>query len=483
MTFPKNFYWGGATAANQCEGAWDVDGKGVSTSDHLTAGTLTTPRMFTHEIKPDVYYPSHYGIDMYNHIEEDIKLFAEMGFKMYRLSIAWTRIYPNGDDETPNQKGIDFYRRLFEQLKENNIEPLVTISHYEMPYHLAEKYGGWTNRKCIDFFEKYCETIFTEYKGLVKYWLTFNEINCLSMAFGDYMAGGIIPEVDGPMIMFGVKETPEVLSRRFTALHNQFVASAKVVKLGHSIDPDYKIGCMVAGAASYAYSCNPDDLLLAQKQLQMGNYLCGDVMVRGEYPHFAKRYFDELNVTIEMETDDAKILKEGSVDFYSFSYYMSGCATTDEEVLKTSGNIFSGVKNPYLKASDWGWQIDPKGLRWFLNELYGRYQVPLMIVENGLGADDVFAGDGKIHDDYRIDYTREHIKQMGEAIKDGVDVIAYTPWGCIDLVSASTGEMKKRYGFIYVDKDNEGNGTLARTKKDSFDWYKKVIASNGEDLD
>ena len=483
MTFPKNFYWGGATSANQCEGAWDVDGKGASTSDHLTAGTATTPRMFTREIDPNTYYPSHTGIDMYNHIEEDIKMFAEMGFKMYRLSIAWTRIYPNGDDEKPNQKGIDFYRRIFEQLKENNIEPLVTISHYEMPYNLAEKYGGWANRKCIDFFEKYCETIFTEYKGLVKYWLTFNEINCLSMAFGDYMSGGIIPEQDGPMIMFGVKETPERLSKRFTALHNQFVASAKVVKLAHSIDSEYKVGCMVAGAAVYAYSCNPDDVLLAQKQFQMGNYLCGDVQVRGEYPHFAKRYFDDLKVTITMEPDDAKILKEGCVDFYSFSYYMSGCATVDKEVLKTSGNIFTGVKNPYLKASDWGWQIDPKGLRWFLNELYGRYQVPLMIVENGLGADDEFAEDGKIHDEYRIDYTREHITQMAEAIKDGVDIIAYTPWGCIDLVSASTGEMRKRYGFIYVDKDNEGSGTLKRTKKDSFDWYKKVIASNGEDLD
>ena len=482
MTFPKDFLWGGATAANQCEGGWNVDGKGESTSDHLTGGTATTMRMFTHEIKPDVYYPAHEGIDMYHQYLDDIKLFAEMGFKMYRLSIAWTRIYPNGDDKEPNQKGIEFYHKIFNELKKYGIEPLVTISHYEMPYHLCKEYGGWTNRKCIEFFERYCQTIFTEYKGLVKYWLTFNEINCLSMAFGDYVAGGILPETDGPMVLFGAKETPEKLSKRYTALHNQFVASAKVVQLGHSINPEYKIGCMIAGAASYAYSCNPDDVLLAQKQFQMGNYLCGDVMVRGEYPHFAKRYFDEANITITMDAEDAKILKEGCVDFSSFSYYMSGCATVDKEVLKTSGNIFSGVKNPYLEASEWGWQIDPKGLRWFLNELYGRYQIPLMIVENGLGASDTLEEDGSIHDDYRIDYMREHIIQMKEAIKDGVDLIAYTPWGCIDLISASTGEMKKRYGFIYVDKDNEGNGTLKRNKKDSFDWYKKVIDSNGEVL-
>jgi len=296
------------------------------------------------------------------------------------------------------------------------------------------------------------------------------------------MAGGMIPEEDRPMMIMGGKDTPEQLNRRYTALHNQFVASAKAVKLGHSINPDYQIGCMVAGGATYPYTCNPDDILLAQKQTQLGNYLCGDVMVRGAYPHFAKRYFDELNVEISMEAEDAQILKEGCVDFYSFSYYMSGCATTDQEALKTKGNIFTGVKNPYLEASDWGWQIDPKGLRWFLNELYGRYQIPLMIVENGLGANDVFCEDETIHDEYRIDYTREHIKQMGEAIKDGVDVIAYTSWGCIDLISASTGEMKKRYGFIYVDKDNEGNGSLKRFKKDSFAWYKKVIESNGEVL-
>lgn len=482
MSFPKNFYWGGATAANQCEGGWNVDGKGASTSDHLTGGTLKTPRMYTKEIKADTFYPSHEAIDMYHHYKDDIKLFAEMGFKMYRMSIAWTRLFPNGDEPTPNAKGVEYYRGIFEELKKYNIEPLVTISHYEMPYYLAEHYGGWTNRKVIDFFLNYCNVLFTQYRGLVKYWLTFNEINCLSMAFGDYMAGGILPQTDGPLLLFGKQETSETLSLRYTALHNQFVASAKAVQLAHEIDPAYQVGCMVAGAAAYPYTCNPDDALLAQNKMQMGNYLCGDVQVRGEYPHFAKRFFAENQIQIQMQPEDAAILKAGCVDFYSFSYYMSGCATVDQEAIKANGNVFSGVKNPYLKASDWGWQIDPKGLRWFLNELYGRYQIPMMVVENGLGAIDELTADYEIHDDYRINYMKEHIEQMQEAIKDGVDLIAYTPWGCIDLVSASTGEMSKRYGFIYVDKDNDGKGTLKRYKKDSFTWYKNVIASNGEAL-
>lgn len=482
MKFPKGFYWGGATAANQCEGAWQEGGKGISTADHLTAGSNTAPRMYNKEIKDGVYYPAHTAIDMYHHYLDDIKLFAEMGFGMYRLSIAWTRLYPTGEEEKPNEDGLKFYHKIFEELKKYNMEPLVTISHYEMPYHLCEKYGGWTNRKTIDFFMNYCETLFKEYKGLVKYWLTFNEINCLSMAFGDYMAGGILPAEDGPLMLFGKKDTTEQLNKRYTALHNQFVASAKAVKLAHEIDSDYKVGCMVAGGATYPYTCNPDDVLLAQQQMQMGNYLCGDVMVRGEYPHFAKRFFEERDITVSMDAADAATLREGCVDYYTFSYYMSGCSTVDKEALKASGNVFMGVKNPYLEASDWGWQIDPKGLRWFLNELYGRYQIPLMVVENGLGAADELTADNKVHDDYRIQYMKDHIEQMGEALKDGVDLIAYTPWGCIDLISASTGEMKKRYGFIYVDCDDEGNGSMQRYKKDSFDWYKKVIASNGEEL-
>lgn len=479
MNFKEGFLWGGATAANQCEGAYLQDGKGESVPDHITGGTYTTPRHFTKEIEKDTYYPSHEAIDHYNNMESDIDLFAEMGFKVYRLSINWTRIYPNGDDEKPNQKGIDFYRRLFVKCKENGIEPLVTISHYEFPFALTKKYNGWADRRTIDCYLKYCETLFTEYKDLVKYWLTFNEINIGMSAFGKTMSLGMMSENNESM--FGGQESKDDASARFTALHHQFIASAKAVILAHSINPDFKMGCMIAGMCPYPLTSNPKDIILAQQSLQEGNFYCGDVQVRGEYPAFAKRVWKKANAVVKMEENDLKILKAGKVDFYSFSYYMSSCVSSDPEVTKTKGNMITGIKNPYLKASDWGWQIDPEGLRYYLNEVYNRYKVPLIIVENGLGANDEMV-DGKIHDSYRIDYLRDHIMAINEAIDDGVDVFGYTMWGCIDLVSASTGEMKKRYGFIYVDKDNDGNGTLKRYKKDSFDWYKKVIASNGEDL-
>ncbi len=481
MRFPENFYWGGATAANQFEGGWQEGGKGDSVCDHMTAGSVNSPRYFTNEIQKDRYYPSHNAIDFYHHYKEDIALFAEMGFKMFRLSVNWTRIFPRGDESEPNQQGLDFYRDVFLELRKYNIEPLVTISHYEIPYHLMKEYGGWLNRSCIDFYLNYCRTLFTEYKGLVKYWLTFNEINALQFGIGDILSGGF-PCADGNAQVLGLEASREDNQKRYQGLHHQFLASARAVVLGHEIDPDNKIGCMVAGGCYYPYTCNPDDALKAQRDMRM-NYFCGDVQVRGEYPYFAKRMFRELGVELETQEGDDEILRRGKVDFYSFSYYMSSCSTEDEEVKRTNGNLVTGVNNPYLKASDWGWQIDPKGLRYLLNDLYARYQIPIMIVENGLGAKDVLEADGTVHDSYRQDYLREHIAQIGEAIEDGVDVIAYTPWGCIDLISASTGEMKKRYGFIYVDLDNEGKGSFKRYKKDSFYWYKKVIASNGEDLD
>lgn len=482
-TFPENFFWGGATAANQCEGAWNVDGKGPSISDHITAGTKDKPRRFTRNIDPNLYYPSHEAIDFYHHYKEDIALFAEMGFKMFRLSIAWTRIYPNGDDAEPNRAGIEYYRNVFEECRKHGIEPLVTISHYELPYHLCEAYNGWTDRRVINFFLKYCRTIFTEYNGLVKYWLTFNEINMLANPFGAIIAGGILPKDDtAELSLVNMKESREDANLRYNALHHQFVASAKAVKLAHEINPENRVGCMIAGVCSYPYTCNPDDILANQKKMQIGNWLCSDVQVRGEYPYYAKRYFEENGINIDFADGDAEALKEGCVDFYSFSYYSSSCTSADPNVLKKSGNMMMGVPNPYLKASDWDWTIDPKGLRYYLNEVYSRYGIPIIIVENGLGANDVVEPDGSIHDNYRIEYLRLHVEQIAEAIKDGVDLFGYLPWGCIDLVSAGTGEMKKRYGFIYVDKDNDGNGTLARKRKDSFFWYKKCIASNGQDI-
>ncbi|GAA0086484.1 glycoside hydrolase family 1 protein [Clostridium sp. CTA-7] len=483
MSLPKNFLWGGATAANQFEGGYREGGKGLSTADIMTGGTHTTPRRVTPKLEEGTYYPSHEAIDFYHHYKEDIKLFGEMGFKVFRMSINWTRIFPNGDELEPNEEGLKFYDNVFNELKKYNIEPLVTISHYEMPFGLVQKYNGWASREVVDCYVRYCETIFNRYKDKVKYWLTFNEINCLTHPFGGLMAGGIIPEGGADLALnFGDgKDKSEQL--RFQALHHQFIASAKAVKLGHEINSNFKIGCMIAYMCTYPYTCNPKDVLLAQERDNINNFLCSDVQVRGAYPGFAKRYFKENNIEIKMEENDEQILKEGCVDYYTFSYYMSNCSTADKEVENAAGNIMGGAKNPYLKASDWGWQIDPKGLRWVLNNVYNRYQIPMMVVENGLGAVDKFEEDGSIKDDYRISYLRDHIIEMKEAVEDGVELIGYTPWGCIDLVSASTGEMKKRYGFIYVNKDNDGNGDLSRSKKDSFYWYKKVIESNGENLD
>ena len=477
MSFPKGFLWGGATAANQYEGAWNLDGRGESVADHFTKGDRQTPRYFTRRIDENKCYPSHEAVDFYHHYKEDIGLFAEMGFNIYRMSISWSRLFPNGDEETPNPQGVSFYKKVFTELKEKNIEPLVTISHYDIPYGIARKYGGWKSRKFIDFYLNYCKTIFTEYRSFVKYWLTFNEINVLANGYGDIIAAGMLPETDCPM--FYTEESAETKSRRFQALHHQFVASAKAVALGHEINPDNKFGCMIAANLPYGYTCNPDDQLLAQREFNLKNYFCGDALCRGIYTPMARRYFEEENITIEMEKEDEEILKKGIVDFYSFSYYMSSCTSADTSMEGGKGNMTEGVKNPYLETSDWGWQIDPKGLRYYLNEIYGRYHIPVMVVENGLGADDVWK-DGEISDTYRIAYMQSHMKQMHEAIKDGVELLGYTSWGCIDLVSLSTGEMKKRYGFIYVDKNNDGSGDLKRYKKKSFDWYKEVIASNGE---
>lgn len=489
MSFPKGFYWGGATAANQCEGGYGLDGKGKISSDFLLAGSAKSPRLITYidkegnkgkisgfqpfpkmakrAIFEDEYYPNHKAIDFYHHYKEDIALFAEMGFKMYRMSMSWSRIFPNGIEKEPNEQGLKFYENVFKECKKYGIEPLVTLCHYDTPIYLEEDCGGWTNHDLIDYFEHYAETVFKRYKGLVKYWLTFNEINSLLMYF-DFFKG---------MTADDKKET-------YLKLHHQMVASARVVKLAHQIDTNYQVGCMLATTVNYPLTCDPKDVLACQRKWQDYFFYSGDVMVRGYYPSFAKSTRARNGVELEFSQSDLDELKEGVVDFISFSYYSTSCVTTHEDVeMDGAGNIVLGAKNKYLKYSDWGWSLDPDGLRYLLNVIYDRYQKPLMIVENGLGAIDKKEEDGSIHDPYRIDYLREHIKAMEEAIDDGVDLRAYTPWGCIDLISASTGEMRKRYGFIYVDLDDEGNGTYKRYKKDSFYWYKKVIASNGEDLD
>ena len=476
--FPEGFYWGGATAANQFEGAWNVDGRGPSVDDHFTGGTKDKPRTITVDIEPDVLYPNHDGIDFYHHYEEDIALFAEMGFNMFRMSISWSRIFSNGDDEQPNELGLAFYDKVFDCCRVHGIEPLVTLSHYEMPYHLVEKYNGWASRELIGFFEKYCQTVFDRYHDKVRYWLTFNEINCGTMDMGNLFETSMIRGFAGP-----ASEAHTTPQERYQALHHQFVASARVVKYAHEHYPQFRMGNMDCFILSYAATCDPKDVLANESEMRRMNWYCSDVQVRGWYPSYAKRFWRENDISLEIEDGDLEDLKEGTIDFYTFSYYMSSVVGT-HDVKQAAGNMTFGGVNPYLKSTDWGWQIDPDGLRFALNEIYDRYQIPLMVVENGMGALDKVEEDGSIHDTYRIEYLKSHVRAMREAVDDGVDLKGYTWWGPIDLVSAGTGEMRKRYGFIYVDKHDDGSGTYKRSRKDSFYAYQKIIKSNGtEGLD
>lgn len=469
MSFPKEFLWGGAVSANQCEGAWDVDGKGISISDCMTAGSYKVKREFTDGVVEGKYYPSHTAIDFYHRYKEDIALFAEMGFKCFRTSINWTRIFPEGDEDTPNEKGLQFYDNLFDELLKYGIEPVITISHYEMPYGLVKKYGSWRSRKVIDFFTNYCKVIFERYKQKVKYWMTFNEINV--MLFHPLMPAGI-----------QLQEGEDFNQVIYQSAHHMMVASAKAVKLGHSINPDFKIGMMMLGQPFYAETCKPVDQLESMKNIDR-HYYFSDVMARGAYSNKAKKFLENNNIKIAMEAGDEETLRQGKIDYIGISYYHTFVANSSLDNEKTGGNIIPSIKNPYLETNEWGWQIDPIGLRIEMNLLYDRYQVPLFLVENGFGAVDSINEKGEIVDDYRIAYLKTHVQQMEKAIyEDGVECIGYTPWGCIDLVSMGTGEMKKRYGFIYVDRDNEGNGTLQRKKKKSFTWYKNVILSNGDNL-
>ena len=466
MSFPQGFFWGGALAANQAEGAWNVDGKGPSVADVATYKPNTDVKDYAaHNAMndekiaaamadpSDAAYPKRRGIDFYHHYKEDLALFAEMGFTMLRVSIAWTRIFPTGEEAEPNEKGLQFYEDLFTEMRRLGIEPLVTLSHYEMPLALASKYNGWVDRRVIDCFTKFCHVCFVRYKNLVKYWLTFNEVD--SIIRHPFTTAGIIP------------------SR---------VPADKMLQTCYQVIPGSQVGCMLTKLTTYARTCAPDDELATQAKT-LENLFYADVHVWGEYPRLILKMFQRKGIHIEMQPGDAAILKAGCVDFVSCSYYMTMTESVDPNAERTPGNTVLGVKNPYLPTSDWGWQIDPKGLRYSLIELYDRYRKPLMVVENGLGAKDVVEADGSIHDSYRIDYFRQHIAQMREAVDEGVELLAYTSWAPIDLISASTNQMSKRYGFIYVDQDDEGHGTLARSRKDSFYWYQKVIATNGEDLE
>ena len=475
MAFRTDFLWGGAVAAHQLEGGWDQGGKGVNIMDVTTAGNVSTRRRFTGEVLEGENYPNHEAIDFYHRYKGDIALLAEMGFKCFRTSISWARIFPVGDEEVPNEEGLKFYDDLFDECLKYGIEPVITLSHFEIPLGLVKKYGGWRNRKLIDFFVRFATTCFMRYKDKVKYWMTFNEINNQADYMDDFallVDSGIVAEKG---------ENRELAM--FQAAHYELVASAKTVMIGHAINPDFEIGCMIAMCPVYPFSCKPEDILMATKAMQL-RYYYADVHALGAYPPNVLALWERRGYDIDITPEDIELLAAGTVDYIGFSYYMSHTIEWKED--NPHFDYHEGadfVRNPHVKASDWGWQIDPVGLRYALNWFTDRYGLPLFIVENGFGAYDKVEADGSIHDPYRIDYLRAHIEQMKLAVdEDGVDLMGYTPWGCIDLVSAGTGEMEKRYGFIYVDKNNKGEGTLERSRKDSFAWYQRVIATNGEDL-
>ncbi|MBU9819236.1 glycoside hydrolase family 1 protein [Rahnella sp. BCC 1045] len=473
--FPQGFMWGGATAANQVEGAYDQDGKGLSIVDAIPGGKdrlrIVSSAEFDFTLDTEKYtYPNHKGIDHYHRFEEDIALFAEMGFKCYRFSIAWTRIYPDGIEQQPNEAGLAHYDKVIDACITHGIEPVITLSHYEMPLHLATEFGGWKNRELIGHFERFARTMLTRFGHKVKYWMTFNEIN--SAAHFPIMSQGLT-----------VKTGALEAQAKFQAWHNQFVASSLAVKIARETNAQIQIGCMILFATHYAYDCNPVNQLETLKETQAFNFYCADVQAGGKYPYYAKRLWESQGVVLDIQPDDLALIKQHTVDYIGFSYYMSSTINkTNPDAVPAQGNLLGGARNPFLEASDWGWEIDPVGLRIALNQLYDRYEKPLFIVENGLGAVDKPDENHFIADDYRINYLRQHIAVMAEAIEDGVDLMGYTPWGCIDLVSMSTGEMSKRYGLIYVDLDDKISGTGNRYKKKSFHWYQKVIATNGADI-
>ncbi|MDO4912525.1 MAG: 6-phospho-beta-glucosidase [Lactobacillus sp.] len=474
MALRKDFLWGGATAANQAEGGIFEAGRGLTNTDLLPAGpdraAIGFGTLDNLQRDPKYFYPGEVAVDMYHHYMDDIELLAKMGLKTYRMSISWTRIFPNGDDPEPNEDGLKYYELIFKALKDRGIEPLVTLAHFDVPVALIKKYGGWRDRRMIDAYVNYAKTVLTRYRGLVKHWLTINEINIL--LHQPFVGGGLI---------FKAGDNVEKIT--YQAAHHQLVASALATKVAHEIDPDNLVGCMLAGGSHYPYSCRPKDYLEAILR-DNGEYFFIDVQAWGYYPSYALKKFEREQITPIFEAGDEAILRENPVDFVSFSYYCSRTVSAyDEDYAEATGNLFKSIKNPNLPSTEWGWQIDPLGLRSSLNMLYNRYQKPLFIVENGLGAKDEVTPDGQINDDYRIDYTRQHIQAFKDAVEiDGVDLLGYTTWGIIDLISASTGQMSKRYGFIYVDRDDEGHGSLKRIPKKSYYWYKKVIASNGDEL-
>lgn len=472
----KDFLWGGAVAAHQVEGGWNKGAKGISIADVMTAGSKDHAREITDGIIEGKFYPNHEAIDFYGNYKEDIQLFAEMGFKCLRTSIAWTRIFPNGDEKEANEAGLAFYDDVFDELLKHGIEPVITLSHFEMPYHLVKQYGGWRNRKLIEFFTKFAVTVMERYKDKVNYWMTFNEINnqrILENPIYSFTNSGILYQKD-----------EDKLKTMYQAAHYQFVASAITVTEGKKINSDFQTGCMLAATPNYPLTSDPNDVMAAQKEDEKQLFFT-DVQVRGNYPRWVVKEWERQTYELDITEKDLQALKAGTVDYIGISYYLSNTISTRPEAIRLDDDLLgdsSLVENPYVSMTEWGWSIDPTGLRYYLNLLSNRYERPIFIVENGFGYADTLVDD-EVHDIERIDFLSQHIKEMKKAVElDGVDVLGYTVWGCIDPISFTTGEMRKRYGFIYVDRDNQGNGSLKRIKKDSFEWYKHLIQTNGAEI-
>ena len=475
MKLRKDFLWGGSIAAHQCEGAWNVDGKGIGIMDLVTSGSYEVPREICKDIEDGKRYPSHEGIDFYHRFKDDIALFGEMGFKALRISIDWSRIYPNGDDEEPNKKGIEYYQSVVDELLKNGIEPIVTLYHFEMPVNLVRKYGSWTNRKVIDFYLKYCKTMFEALKGKVKYWVTFNEMNHIDP---QTEASDIFTYIIAGLKFSEMGEKKQTLA---TIGYNMTLAGVKAVELAHEIDPNNKVGCVFGLTPVYPINCNPVNVMNAFKEMDRDFYQI-DAMCNGCFPKYKLKEYKDSDIQLEISNEDKESFYNGKLDFIGLNYYSTSVAHYEGDD-NGEETLFGGVQNPYLEKSKWGWSIDPIGLRYLLNYVYRRYELPIIVSENGLGAMDKVEADGSINDDYRIDYLNQHLIQLKKAAEeDGVECFGYLMWGSIDLVSATTGEMKKRYGFIYVDKQDDGTGDYSRKKKKSFDWYKEVIESNGESL-
>ncbi|MDD8047989.1 MAG: glycoside hydrolase family 1 protein [Thomasclavelia sp.] len=490
MSFPKNFYWGGAIAANQYEGAWLTDGKQPNVTDVLVGimskdpGIKWNPETKKYEMCLDKNkaYLSHEAVDGYHRYKDDLKLMAGMDFNSFRTSIAWGRIFPNGDEKEPNEEGLKFYDDMFDEMNKLGMDPVITLSHYETPLHLVTEYGGWSNPKMIDFWMNYVKTVFTRYKGKVKIWLTFNEVNALFRM--PLVAGGVLTIKDPKDPSDPIGST--TLQDQWDAYHNLLVANALTVQACHELDPDSQIGCMMTASstATYPYNCDPKNVLGALDTQRMGIFFFADPFCLGIVPTYLKKVWKEDKVTVNFTDEELKLIKEHTVDLLTFSYYRSTTFEKDSHIAGDTGGLVS-KENPYLKdkaPEPWGWAVDPEGLRYTLNVLYDRYHLPLLIVENGVGLDENLNEKGTIDDDFRIHYMEEHLKNVHAAIEDGVDCRGYMYWGPIDVVSAGTGEMKKRYGFVYVDRFNDGHGTLERKLKKSYYWYKEVIDSNGENL-